>query len=118
MAGKNTEGERWSIKINMQEFSKGELFYEPPKQYPEQEFEIDGIKVHFSYITDTLPHFDLYGDISETGYYSVFTFPKYLDELGVEGAAKEAIKERMAVYRSEQEKLKRKRGGKAKNGTK
>jgi len=26
------------------EFISGELFYEPPKTYPESEFEIDGIK--------------------------------------------------------------------------
>jgi len=29
------------------DFREGELFYEPPKLYPESVFEIDGIKVRF-----------------------------------------------------------------------
>jgi len=90
-------------------FREGELFYEPPKLYPEQEFEIDGIKVHFSYIIDTMPHFDFYGDISETGYRSCFTSPEHLDQYGVEGAAREAIKIIRADFYKKQEKRKRKK---------
>jgi hypothetical protein len=96
-------------KVKANDFKSDELFYEPPKLYPEQDFEIDGIKVHFEYITDTLPHFDFYGDISETGYRSCFPYPEHLDLLGVEGTAKANIQNLKAIYKLEQEKLKRKK---------
>jgi len=76
----------------MNDFREDELFYEPPKQYPKQKFEIDGIKVTFRYVIEDMPHFDLEGDISETGYRSVFPFQEILDKYGVDGAAREAIK--------------------------
>jgi len=90
-------------------YRRDELFYEPPKLYPESEFEIDGIKVNFSYVTPTLPHFDLYGDISETGYRSCFPRPQLLDQFGVKGTAREAIKTIKADFYKEKEKQKRKR---------
>jgi hypothetical protein len=93
----------------MTDYNSGELFYEPPKQYPEAEFEIDGIKVKFRYITDTMPHFDFYGDISETGYRACFPYPEHLDRYGVEGTAKANIQNLKAIYQLEREKRKRKR---------
>ena len=93
-------------------FNSDELFYEPPKRYPESFFEIDGINVHFKYIMDTMPHFDLCGDISETGYRSCFPVLEYLNRHGVEETAREAIKQIRADYQKEQEKLKRKRKSK------
>jgi len=91
------------------QYNNDDLFYESPKQYPEADFEIDGIKVHFSYIIDTLPHFDLESDISETGYRSCFPYPEHIDQYGVEGAAREAIKVIRAEYYAELEKQKRKK---------
>jgi len=100
--------------MNLQEFSSDELFYEPPNVYPESDFEVEGIKVHFSYIVEGMPHFDFHGDISETGYRSYFPLQEHLDQYGVEGLAKEAIKNIRAVYIKEQEQLKRKRKKKEK----
>jgi len=97
-------------------YKKGELFYEPPKLYPEQDFEVDGIKVHFEYITDTMPHFEFYGLISETGYISSFPKPEHLDEYGVKGAAENIIKNLKTIFQSEQEKLKRKKARGKTNG--
>jgi len=91
------------------DFREGELFYEPPKQYPESEFETDGIKVVFRYLTKNIPRFDFRGDISETGYYCFFPHPEQLDRYGVEGAAREAVKIIRAEFHKEQEKLKRKK---------
>jgi len=95
--------------MKTKDYKKDELFYEPPKMYPEQEFEIDGIKVHFHYIIDTMPHFEFYGLISETGYMSSFPNPEHLDLLGVEGTACAMIKNLKAIFQLEQEKLKRKK---------
>ena len=96
----------------MTQFNSGELFYEPPTQYPEQEFEIDGIRVKFRYITNTMPHFDFYGEISETGYRSYFPYPERLDRYGVKETAGMAIKELKVAFQLGQEKLKRKRKSK------
>jgi len=91
------------------EFRSDELFYEPPKLYPESEFLIDGVKVIFRYITDTLPHFDFYGDISETSYRSYFPYREHLDQYGVEYTAREIIKTIKADFLLKQEKSKRKK---------
>ena len=95
--------------MNKAENGRDELFYEPPMLYPESEFEINGIKVKFGYITDTLPHFDFYGDISETGYWSYFPYQEHLDRYGVEDTARQAIKLIKADFYKEQEKRKKRR---------
>lgn len=89
-------------------YSIDELFYEPHTMHPEQDFEIDGIKVHFSYIAH-YPHFDFYGDISETGYKSDFISQDWIDELGVEGLARERIKRIKDEFHKEKEKRLRKK---------